>query len=157
MGDPKRAQAAPEDFAAAVDAMTDGWKNAMGVRFTRATAREVVAELEIGPVHLQPLGVVHGGVHAGLVEAVASVGATLAVMHLGQYAIGLENHTSFLHAAREGTLRAIGHPVTGGRQSAVWEVDVLDDRDRVVATGRVRLLVIAQGAPLAGSTATLKR
>ena len=131
-----------------LDAVNDGWKAATGVRFTRVTKEEVVAELVIAPAHRQALGVVHGGVHAGLVETVASVGASLASLEHGRIAVGLENHTSFLHAVRDGKLRAVGRPVASGRQTHVWAVDVFDDKDRVVATGRVRLLVIEQGSRL---------
>ena len=145
-----------EDFAAMVDALTDGWKSAMGVHFTRATKDEVIAELTVGPPHRQSLGIVHGGVHAGLVEAVASVGASLAALEHGRVAVGLENHTSFLHAVREGRLRAVGRPVRSGRQTHVWAVDVLDERDRVVASGRVRLLIIEQGSHLGGGAAKLE-
>ena len=147
---------APEDFAAVLDTVTDGWKSAMGVRFVRATVDEVVAELEVGPVHLQPLGIVHGGVYAGLVEAVASIGAALHTMSRGQYAVGLENHTSFLRAVRAGTLRAIARPVATGRRTHVWQADVVDPEGRVVASGRVRLLVLERGASLAGEGAELK-
>ena len=129
----------------------------MGVRFVRATADEVVAELVVGPVHLQPLGIVHGGVHAGLVETVASVGANIPLFETGRYAVGLENHTSFLHAVREGTLRAIGKPVLTANRSAVWEVNVVDNRARVVATGRVRLIVIDRGSKLGGRAADVER
>jgi len=146
-----------EDFAAMINAVADGWKSAMGVQFVRATADEVVAELVVGAQHRQPLGIVHGGVHSGLVEAVASVGANLTLIPLGQYAVGLENHTSFLHAVREGRLRAVGKPVHSGAKSRVWHVDVLDDKDRVVATGRVRLIVIAEGSNLGGQGATVAR
>jgi len=147
---------APPDFAAIVETFTDGWKAAMGIRFTQATKDEVSAELVVGPQHLQPLGIVHGGVHAGLVEGVASVGASLNVAEQGRFAVGLDNHTSFLHAVRGGKLVAIGRPVQRGRQTHLWEVNVRDDRGRVVATGRVRLLVIEQGSVLGGSKSALR-
>ena len=142
-----------DDFASDVEAITDGWKTTMGVHFVRATASEVIAEMVVGPMHRQPLGIVHGGVHAGLVEAGASVGANIPLLQKGQYAVGLENHTSFLRAVREGTLRAIGKPIHAGRQSVVWEVSVVDDSARVAATGRVRLQVIQQGSVLGGRAA----
>jgi 1,4-dihydroxy-2-naphthoyl-CoA hydrolase len=144
------------DFAAQVDAITDGWKTTMGVRFVRATAHEVIAELVVAPIHLQPLGIVHGGVHAGLVEAVASIGANVTLIPKGQYAVGLENHTSFLRAVRQGTLRAVGRPIHSGRESALWEVSIADDKGRIVATGRVRLHVIDQGKALAGRGASIE-
>src|SRR5882724_11828625 len=94
------------DFAANINASLQGWDAAMNIHFVRATADEVVAEVEIGPMHRQPYGIVHGGVHSGLVEAVTSIGAALAARRRGQSVVGLENHTSFLNAVREGKLRA---------------------------------------------------
>jgi uncharacterized protein (TIGR00369 family) len=143
----------PKDFAAFVESLTDGWRRAMGVRVTRATADEAVAELDVGPEHLQPLGIVHGGVYCGLVETAASIGAAVAAMSRGSsYVVGLENNTSFLHAVREGTLRATARPLTRGRKSHVWHVDVADTSGTLAATGRVRLLVVDDPSPLAGQT-----
>jgi uncharacterized protein (TIGR00369 family) len=144
------------DFVEMIEAMPDGWKTAMGVHFLEATAEKVVAELVIGPMHLQPLGIVHGGVHAGLIEAVASVGANITLMPHGKYAVGLENHTSFLRAVRGGKLRAVGTPLHSGNSSRVWQVDVHDDTNGVVATGRVRLHVMDGGSKLGGAVQNIK-
>jgi 1,4-dihydroxy-2-naphthoyl-CoA hydrolase len=156
MSESEKRAGEPLDVTSMVEGLADGWKSAMGITFTRATADEVIAELVIGQVHRQPLGLVHGGVHAGLIETVASVGASISAMEHGRFAVGLENHTSFLRAAREGTLRAVGRPLTRGKRSHVWQVDVTDAEGRAVATGRVRLLLIEQGKPLAGRSAELE-
>lgn len=134
------------DFADVIQGLPDGWRAAMGIRFVHATADEVIAELDVTDAHRQALGMVHGGVYAGLIESVASIGASIHAMQDGRYAVGLENHTSFLHAVREGKLRTIGRPMTRGRRTHVWRAEVHDDRDRVVATGTVRLLVIERDA-----------
>jgi uncharacterized protein (TIGR00369 family) len=63
-------------------------------------------------------------------------------------AVGLENHTSFIRAVRSGRLRATARPITRGRKTHVWEAEVRDEQDRVVATGRVRLLCVAADAAL---------
>ncbi len=144
------------DFAEMIETVTDGWKTAMRLRFVRATVDEVVAELEVSDVHRQPLGIVHGGVYAGMIEATASVGASLNAMPGGQYAIGLDNHTSFLHAVREGKLRVTARPVARGGRSHLWDADVVDGTGRTVATGRVRLLVVDRGSKLGGEGAELR-
>src|SRR5579871_1310856 len=99
------------NFAAAINANNSGWNSAMGVHFILATADEVIAELEVGLQHLQPYGIVHGGVHAGIIEATASVGAALAALPRGQSVVGLENSTSFLNAVRAGRLRVVARPL----------------------------------------------
>jgi uncharacterized protein (TIGR00369 family) len=127
-----------------------GYNTAMSLRFVRAEMDEFVAELEIGEQHLQPYGLVHGGVYSGMIETLCSVGAALNVLAEGKSTVGLENTTSFLRAARSGVLRCTARPLVRGRRSHVWEGQIQDDRDRLVATGRVRMLVLEPGAEADG-------
>lgn len=154
---PQHTQAATEDFSAFANGLSDGWKTAMGVTFLKVNSEEVIAELVVGPVHRQPLGIVHGGVYSGLVEAVCSVGAGFDAMKRGKLVVGLENHTSFLSAVREGIIRATARPLSRGSRSQVWEASITDSNGRVAATGRLRLLVLDRGAPLGGSSADLQQ
>jgi 1,4-dihydroxy-2-naphthoyl-CoA hydrolase len=142
------ASKAGEDFASELNAVQDGWNAAMGLRFVRASEDEVIVEWDVASQHLQPYGIVHGGVHAGVIEAVASVGAAI---YAKQAMVGLENHTSFLHAVRVGVLRATARPLSRGRRTQVWEGTVTDATGRIVATGRVRLLCLEPETTLAGA------
>ena len=65
-----------------------------------------------------------------------------------QRVVGLENHTSFIRAVRQGKLRAVARPVTRGRSSQVWEAWIRDAEERLVAQGTVRLLCIAEDQAL---------
>lgn len=134
-----------------MNAQATGWVRAMGLTLIRATADEVACRFEVDERHLQGYGIVHGGVHCGVVETLASIGATLWGLDRGLGVAGLENSTSFLRATRAGTvLTAVARPVTRGRRSQVWQVEITDQRDRPVATGRVRLICLEAGAQLAG-------
>jgi uncharacterized protein (TIGR00369 family) len=130
-----------------------GWNAAMGLHFTRATPEECIGELVVAPHHLQPYGIVHGGVHCGIIEAACSTGAALVAMGRGQSVVGLENSTSFITAVRAGTLTVTARPVTRGRRTQVWEAIVTNEDGRTCATGRVRLLCLDSGADLAGKPA----
>jgi 1,4-dihydroxy-2-naphthoyl-CoA hydrolase len=152
----KLTASADGDFSASLNISIGGWSAAMGLRFIRATADEVQAELEIGSKHKQAYGIVHGGVHSGVIETIASVGAALAALPRGQSVVGLENHTSFLLAVREGKLRAKARPLMRGRRTQVWEATVIDDAGRVVATGRVRFITLESGTSLAGETVKVR-
>lgn len=139
-----------ENFAEQVNRL-DGWLRAMGITITHASADEVRAELTIGPEHLQGYGIVHGGVHCGLIESLASIGAALVALPRNQTVVGLENNTSFVRAVRAGAkLHAVATPVTRGRRTQVWESQILDDQERIVAAGRVRLLCLEREQELAG-------
>ncbi|HEY1584769.1 MAG TPA: PaaI family thioesterase [Polyangia bacterium] len=137
-----------EDFAAMVNAMPNGWVQAMGIVVTRATTDEVTCEWTVEDKHHQAYGIVHGGVHAGVVETLASIGAALVALPRGQRVVGLENNTSFIRAVRAGKLTATARPVTRGRSSQVWEAWIRDEQDQLVAQGRVRLLCIADDTKL---------
>jgi 1,4-dihydroxy-2-naphthoyl-CoA hydrolase len=142
------------DAAAILNEGNDGWAKAMGLRFVSATADEVVGELTVGRIHLQPYGIVHGGVHCGIIETLASVGGAIFSMPRGQRVVGLENHTSFVRAVREGAvLRGVARPLTRGRHSQLWEVAIADQGGRPVASGRVRVLCLEPEAVLAGERA----
>jgi 1,4-dihydroxy-2-naphthoyl-CoA hydrolase len=137
----------PSEVAQAINANTDGWSKAMNLEFVSVSAELVEARMRVGAQHLQPYGIVHGGVHSGVVETLCSIGAAVAASERGHKGgvVGLENHTSFVRAARAGALlRARATPITRGRTTHVWEAQVLDEDDKVVATGRVRLLCVSQ-------------
>lgn len=140
-----------QDFSARMNELPEGWLVAMGVTITMATQDEVRCELTIGNEHLQGYGIVHGGVHCGLIESLASIGAYIFAQQRSQHVVGLENNTSFIRAVRAGTkLHAVATPITRGRRTQVWEGRVLDDDERLVATGRVRLLCLEPDQSLAG-------
>lgn len=125
-----------------------GWVKEMGVVVTAASADEVVCEWEVTEKHHQGYGIVHGGVHCCVIETLASIGAAIVAMPRGQRVVGLENNTSFIRAVRSGKLRAVARPVTRGRSSQVWEAWIRDDKDQLVAQGRVRLLCVEQDRAL---------
>lgn len=138
------------DFTAFANTQLGGFNTALGLRFLRVTVDEVVAEVPVGPHLLQPYGLVHGGVHASIVETLCSVGAAIHALPTGKTTVGLENSTSFLRATRSGRLVGRARPVHRGQRTQVWEVEIRDDADVLVATGRVRMMLLDEGAALAG-------
>jgi 1,4-dihydroxy-2-naphthoyl-CoA hydrolase len=138
------------DAAATLNAHRAGFDVAMSFRYVRASADEVVMEYEVGPEHRQQYGIVHGGVHCAIVESACSTGAGLAALARGQSVVGVENHTSFIHAVRHGRIRVMATPITRGRRTQVWEATARDETGRIVSTGRVRLLCLDPGSDLAG-------
>ncbi len=127
-----------------------GWDTAMGLRLVSATRDEVVAEYVVDERHRQPYGIVHGGMHCGAVETVCSTRAAIDAIARGQAVVGIDNHTSFVHAVRSGRIRITARPITRGRRTQLWEAVATDETGRVVSTGRVRLLCLDAGTDLAG-------
>ena len=99
----------------------------------------LTGHIDAGPEHHQPMGIVHGAVYTGAVETAASVGATAAVYHLGQYAVGVDNFTDFVRPVREGRLQIEARAAQQGRRLQLWDVAISNEAGKLVAKGRVRL------------------
>jgi len=89
----------------------------------------------------QPFGLVHGGAMAAIAESLCSQATFLGVAHEGQLAQGLSNHTSFMRPIFEGHVNAAARRVHRGRTTWVWEVEIIDDEDRLCALSRVTMAV----------------
>jgi uncharacterized protein (TIGR00369 family) len=134
-----------DDIVKMLNERNSGWAKAMQLRYLEANEDTVVVEWTVGEPHLQPYGIVHGGVHCGVIETICSMAAGISARKRGHQGgvVGLENHTSFVRAVATGAvLRARATPITRGRTTHVWEAKIVDEQERVVARGTVRLLCI---------------
>ena len=156
MADESKSDEPLYDYVDELNDLRSGFNRTMELTFVRVTTEEVVARVPIGHQHLQPYGLVHGGVYAGIIETVCSTGAAINALARGQSTVGLDNNTSFLRAVRSGTLTVTAVPLVRGRRSHVWEAKVTDDDGRVAAAGRVRLLCLEPGDVAGGEAVKLK-
>ncbi|MDJ0761535.1 MAG: PaaI family thioesterase [Myxococcota bacterium] len=140
----------PENIIEMINAQLGGFNTLIGLKFVHATPDRFVAELDVEAHHKQPYGLVHGGVYAAMIETVCSTAAALNVFAEGKSAVGLDNATSFLRAVRSGRLRCTARPLHKGRRSHVWDADVRDERDREVAHGRVRMMILEPDSKVDG-------
>lgn len=145
------------DITEIVAQWRSGFDGAMDFEYVRASRDEVVIEYDVRAKHLQPYGIVHGGVHCAAIEAACSTGAGIDAMARGQAVVGVENHTSFVRAVRSGRVRVTATPLTRGRRSQLWEAVARNEAGQIVSTGRVRLLCLEAGSDLAGQTVATKK
>jgi 1,4-dihydroxy-2-naphthoyl-CoA hydrolase len=114
------------------------FQDALGIELVEATADRVVFTCPVRTVMHQPYGIVHGGVYCTIVETAASVAAAIWLGDEGNV-VGVNNSTNFIRATREGTLTATATPLQRGRTQQLWQVAIVDNADRLVAHGQVRL------------------
>jgi uncharacterized protein (TIGR00369 family) len=136
-----------EDFADRINQVRNNFASDLGLVLESATKEQVVATLQIEARHLQGGGIVHGGVYCTIIESLASMGAFINVFDAGLTCAGIENHTSFLRSIASGKVRAVALPVSRGRTTHLWEVDIKDEEERLVARGTVRLAVLGVPTP----------
>ena len=114
----------------------------LGLQLDEVSAGRVVATWTAGERHHQPYGIVHGGVHASVVETLGSVGSAVwAGEHLaeGTRVVGVHNSTDFFRAVSDGDLTSTGTPVHQGRSQQLWVVETRDAQGRLVARGQLRV------------------
>jgi uncharacterized protein (TIGR00369 family) len=117
-----------------------GFTGHLGLVLTRVESGEVHAWAEVGPVHHQDMGIVHGGWYAAVVETVASFGAHTAATVNGMSVVGVANTTEFFRPVRTGRLDVVAAAVHQGRTQQVWEVHITRaDDGKLVARGQLRL------------------
>jgi uncharacterized protein (TIGR00369 family) len=133
-----------DSLSGAADGVVDlaevsAFLRASGLRLVEAGPTRVVGVIDLGPEHHTPFGIVHGGVYCSAVETAASVGASTAARERGQIAVGVVNTTNFLRPLTGGRVTVRAEAIQQGRTQQLWQVDVVDDGGRLVATGQLRL------------------
>src|SRR5438552_9025268 len=113
--------------------------DAAGFVLDTVEASHVKGWIDLGREHHQPWGLIHGGVYTTVIESAASVGASTAVQEHGLVAVGVNNNTNFLRSMTDGRVTVDARAIQQGITQQLWEVRITDDRDRLVATGQVRL------------------
>lgn len=136
------AGAGPHRDAASPDTM-GAFVRAPGLVVDEVTGTRVTGHMELGPDHLTPWGIVHGGVYATAVESAASLGASTAVRERGEVAVGLTNTTHYFRSLSAGRVVVEATALYQGRTHQLWRVGITDETGRLVAHGEVRLQNVA--------------
>ena len=141
--DPARSPGAPPWGSPDPSGLEGGFTALVGVRVEEASGDRVVLTCPVSPDLHQPFGLVHGGVYATMAETAASVAGALWFGDQGKV-VGVSNHTDFLRAVRRGELRAEATPLSRGRTTQLWQVEIGDEQGRLVAHSKVRLQNLAE-------------
>lgn len=118
-----------------------GFDGLYGLELTELSDELARARVAIDERHLQPAGLLHGGVICAVAESLASLATYFAVESEGKTAMGLANQTSFLRPILGGHLNAEARCRHRGRTTWVWEVDFTDDEGHLCALTRMTIAV----------------
>jgi len=103
----------------------------------------VIATMPVNSKTHQPMGLLHGGASATLIESIGSMGSSLALDLEKEVPVGLEINANHIGGMREGIVRAVGKLVHRGKRTHVWQVDLTDDESgKLVCTGRLTVMVV---------------
>ncbi|WP_080794986.1 PaaI family thioesterase [Corynebacterium pacaense] len=116
-----------------------GLDRALGLRYTIIEPGRVVAELHVASRHLQPAGLVNGGVYASLAESTASLAGMVAAR--GGVVVGVNNNTDFISSVRSGVITAEATPIQLGGRTQIWQI-LCTHRGDLVSRTTLRTMIL---------------
>jgi len=91
---------------------------------------------------VQPYGLLHGGASAVLAETLGSIAGGMQVNLETQSVVGVEINCNHLRSARDGWVYGKATPVKIGRKIQVWNIEIKNEDDKLIAVSRLTLAVI---------------
>lgn len=101
----------------------------LGIYFHESEGdNSLIATMEVTAMHLQTMGVLHGGATIALAESVAGVGSNV-ICDEDELCYGMQISASHISSARLGdTVKAEGIIIHKGRTTHVWDVNIYSDK-----------------------------
>lgn len=118
----------------------------LGIKALEVAATEAVFMMPVAG-NTQVVGVLHGGATAALCENAASAAANVHAQESGMLAVGTEMSISHLRPATGGVVRATVTAVHLGKRRTVHQVQVQDERGRIISTALVTNLIVEVSLP----------
>ncbi len=117
--------------------------DALGIEFQSFKKDEVKASMPVDRNTVQPFGILHGGASVTLAETLASIGAWLSLEDDTKTAVGVEINANHIRSvAKGGRVFGTATPVHSGRKIQIWEIQIKDERGKLVCTSRCTLAIV---------------
>jgi len=114
----------------------------LGIRVTAVTEDGLEAEMPIDARHIQPYGILHGGVSVVLSETLGSLAAANAAPE-GAQVVGIEVNANHLASvAQGGSVTARCRPLHVGRTTQVWQTEIFRADGRMACVSRLTAAVL---------------
>lgn len=127
----------------------DQLPESFGISITAVEKDSVVGTLTVDHRHLRPGNIMNGGVSLVLLETMGSISTCLYLDPEKYNAFGIQVSANHLAVARPGdVLTARSTPVHVGRTTQIWDVNITNQKGRLVSSGRITMLVTE--SPLKG-------
>jgi uncharacterized protein (TIGR00369 family) len=113
----------------------------LGTEWLSDDPAEARARIPVRDELRQPIGLLHGGVIASLVESVCSRATALAVLDDGMAAMGQSINVSFIRPITEGSAEVVARARHRGRTTWIWEAEISDAEGRLCALAQMAIAV----------------
>ncbi|AYV24721.1 MULTISPECIES: hotdog fold thioesterase [Vibrio] len=110
------------------------------IEYTAFTDDTLSATMPVSSITHQPLGMLHGGASVVLAETLGSLAANYCVDN-DHYCVGLDINANHVRAMRSGFVIGTARPIHLGVSTQVWQIDITDEKQRLVCTSRLTIAV----------------
>ena len=118
--------------------------DAIGLEVLTVEPERVTGKMPVDSRTHQPYGLLHGGASVVLAETLGSVGSHFLVAEQGKAAVGVEVNANHVRGVRTGWVYGEAKLVHRGGKMHVWAIDIKDDKERLVCTSRLTVMIIPQ-------------
>ncbi len=113
----------------------------LNIVYSDFTEQSLSATMPVCSITHQPLGMLHGGASVVLAETLGSLAANFCV-DSGYYCVGLDINANHIRAVRKGIVTGTASPVHLGTTTQVWQINITDERSRLVCSSRLTIAVM---------------
>jgi uncharacterized protein (TIGR00369 family) len=110
------------------------------IEYTDFSDNTLSATMPVCSFTHQPLGMLHGGASVVLAETLGSLAANFSVDD-DHYCVGLDINANHIRAMRSGFVIGTAKPMHLGVSTQVWQIDITDEKQRLVCTSRLTIAV----------------
>lgn len=108
----------------------------LGIEIESAEKDLVVLSMNVEPRVHQYTGILHGGVSVVIAETAAAIGAVINSDLTQVTPVGIEINANHLRSVAKGKVIAEARPVYHGRTLSVWQIEIKDEKQRLVCVSR---------------------
>jgi 1,4-dihydroxy-2-naphthoyl-CoA hydrolase len=117
----------------------------LGIEFIESGDNFIKAKMPVDHRTHQPMGLLHGGASAALIESIGSLGSALMCDLKNEYPVGLEVNANHVGGVKAGNVIGLGKLVHGGKKTHVWQVDLFEEEtNKLICTGRLTVMIISK-------------
>lgn len=115
----------------------------LGIECIELGENYVISRMPVDKRTHQPMGLLHGGASAALIESIGSMGSTLLLDITKQHPVGIEINANHIGGIRSGHVIAKGKIVHAGKKTHLWQVDITEEgTNKLVCSGRLTVMII---------------
>jgi 1,4-dihydroxy-2-naphthoyl-CoA hydrolase len=114
----------------------------LNIEYTEIGENYLCGKMPVNHRTHQPAGLLHGGATAALIESLGSMGSAIIADRNKNNITGIEINVNHIKSVKQGWVFAKAVIIHCGKTTHVWQTDVFDENNRLIATGRLTVLIL---------------